>query len=422
MFKTNWHFENFVWLYSFALICVMYSRVLRCQEKFVRILFDFFGFWNRIPGLCAVIILCGHCLSQKVPISIVFKMMFLSPGRIAGRRVLQSGCLPPGRPRKGKIQCTRNRVRCRVVCKKGFVATGASVKRKCSILTGRWNPRKLPRCIRKPRGTVRNAKPPIIIAGNRISLRQSLVSRLWSPGRNRAISSGARNTEEEEEEEEEESRLSPTLLPKKIIPTKPQSKPFITTASIFSGRKGEAALHDTTTSPSSVERHLSKGSPTATSAVPGRDNKPKDESSFRKNGDEWTSDGLLYKPLMSANKTIYGCPTYNGTITINSKWRGGFSGLAYFAHLPNDILGGWLVRIIFDTPVASLETYTVKFYAAAKSGKEYCLAPKPYTVDLYANQVKARYERFECIKKAKWLWSIVCFLTTFAWMQWITEW
>ncbi|XP_076815035.1 uncharacterized protein LOC143461127 isoform X2 [Clavelina lepadiformis] len=92
------------------------------------------------------------------------------------------------------------------------------------------------------------------------------------------------------------------------------------------------------------------------------------------------------KKLPLSSDLLLGCPIYNGTVYINSIWRGGFGGYVYFPSSSQTIKNGWLVKIDFNIPVTDLKTYTVHVREAEEKFFEFCLTPKYYSRNIYKHQ------------------------------------
>ncbi|CAK8689662.1 unnamed protein product [Clavelina lepadiformis] len=92
------------------------------------------------------------------------------------------------------------------------------------------------------------------------------------------------------------------------------------------------------------------------------------------------------KKLPLSSDLLLGCPIYNGTVYINSIWRGGFGGYVYFPSSSQTIKNGWLVKIDFNIPVTDLKTYTVHVREADEKFFEFCLTPKYYSRNIYKHQ------------------------------------
>lgn len=105
-------------------------------------------------------------------------------------------------------------------------------------------------------------------------------------------------------------------------------------------------------------------------------------------GDEWqTDDGLTFKPELAVNQTVFGCPYYEASMTVFGSWHGGFNAMVKFERLPRSIMGGWMVRVEFNSPIVDVQTHVVNFYLGTDDGKVVTFTPKPYMEVLHFNQV-----------------------------------
>ncbi|XP_039258678.2 uncharacterized protein LOC120335261 [Styela clava] len=123
--------------------------------------------------------------------------------------------------------------------------------------------------------------------------------------------------------------------------------------------------------------------------VPGKElDQIDDKFAVAKDGDAWQGmdDGLNYKPQLTINKTVYGCPYYESNITVFSFWPGGFNAMVNFSRLTKPMMNGWIVKIQFESPILDIETHVVNFFIATDDRKTVAFLPKPYMAVLHYNQ------------------------------------
>lgn len=162
-------------------------------------------------------------------------------------------------------------------------------------------------------------------------------------------------------------------LPNALTPTPPLINPSL--------NNNDLALKKPTPSDSMSQSFITFFQPSNNSVF---DEMSDHEIAAPPRGDSWVAeDGSINTPLSGFQSTILGCPTYEGNIMINSVWRGGFDGTTQFDSIANPLLGGWVVRIMFNFPVESLETFVVDPFTASASFREFVLVPKHYNRNLY---------------------------------------
>ena len=354
--------------------------------------------------------------------------------------MLRSGCRYPRAPRYGRLQCSKNKAKCRAICRRGFQVRGSPVKT-CKVETMKWNSSKpfvCERKISKSLADIINKRRLILNSSNQTnvtslsgkdkenSLVQNLRSKIPTP-KKASISAPKPSYTEilNIPTTKSESKVATTSKATENVASSASTMffdeaennttpiPFINTATSHSTlgvdyntqptissnaeEKAKSATkpviaYPDTTNPQSKFIKLFNQQPRLIANQPT--NPPEQlstQTTTATNAQNGNTDsqlsagnrGPINTPMLAFGAMVVGCPTYEGPVTIHSVWRDGFNGVAQFPPVEQPLLGGWMVSIIFSIPLNQLEVFTSDVFAVSQSRQEFVLVPKHYNRNLF---------------------------------------